>query len=120
MRENQHVALALALPTRPRLMLLDEPFGALDPIIRDGVRQAFRAIREREKLTAVMVTHDMTEALMLADRIAVMKEGELVGYGTPRDLLTKPQKDYVTTLIKGPLEETRQVEKLLGGVGGAP
>jgi osmoprotectant transport system ATP-binding protein len=99
-------------------MLLDEPFGALDPIIRDGVRQAFAAIRERGKLTAVMVTHDMTEALTMADRIAVMREGELVAHGTPRDLLTRPQKDYVTTLIRGPLEETRQVERLLAG--GAP
>jgi osmoprotectant transport system ATP-binding protein len=118
---NQRVGFARAVAAHPPLMLLDEPFGALDPIKRDEVRRAFRAIREKERLTAVMVTHDMTEALLLADKIAVMNDGRLVQLGTPKELLTAPNHEYVTKLIKGPLEETKQVEQLLAGApaGGA-
>jgi osmoprotectant transport system ATP-binding protein len=118
---QQRVGFARAVAARPRLMLLDEPFGALDPIVRDDVRTDFQAIRAREKLTAVMVTHDMTEALLMADRIAVMEQGKIIQQGTPRELLTQPKTTYVKNLIHGPLEETRQVEKLLAGApaGGA-
>ena len=68
---------------RPSIMLMDEPFGALDPMTRDGLQREFKRLQQTLKLTVVMVTHDMTEALLLADRIAVMKQGALVGTGSP-------------------------------------
>jgi osmoprotectant transport system ATP-binding protein len=113
--QQQRVGFARAVAARPRLMLLDEPFGALDPIMRDEVRTAFQAIRRNENLTAVMVTHDMTEALTMADRIAVMHQGAVLQCGTPQKLLNEPDNEYVRKLIKGSLDETKQVEKLLAG-----
>ena len=80
-------ALARALAARPRIMLMDEPFGALDPVTRDELAADYRAIHDRLGLTTVMVTHDMTEALLLADRIVVMREGRLIQTGTPQELL---------------------------------
>jgi osmoprotectant transport system ATP-binding protein len=83
--QRQRVALARALAARPPILLLDEPFGALDPLTRDEVAQDVKRIHGKLGLTTVMVTHDMTEALLLADRIAVMRDGRLVQVGTPRD-----------------------------------
>lgn len=110
---QQRVGFARALAARPPLMLMDEPFGALDPIVREEVRTEFQAIRARENLTAVMVTHDMTEALRMADRIAVMEQGRVVQVGPPRELLTRPKTDYVQKLIQGPLDETKRIEEFL-------
>ncbi|NEV03322.1 ABC transporter ATP-binding protein, partial [Bradyrhizobium sp. UFLA 03-164] len=71
---------------RPRIMLMDEPFGALDPLTRDTLGDEYRALHRRLALTTVMVTHDMTEALLLADRIAVMRAGRVVAQGQPAEL----------------------------------
>ena len=79
--EQQRVGVARALAASPRLMLLDEPFGALDPLTRDRLQQSFLRIRRRLALTAIFVTHDMVEALLLGDRIAVMHRGRLVQVG---------------------------------------
>ncbi len=76
--QRQRVALARALAARPAIMLLDEPFGALDPLTRDEIALDYRRIHDELRLTTVMVTHDMTEALLMADRIAVMRAGTLV------------------------------------------
>ena len=73
--EQQRVGVARALAASPRLMLLDEPFGALDPLTRDRLQQSFLRIRQRLGLTAIFVTHDMVEALLIGDRIAVMHGG---------------------------------------------
>jgi osmoprotectant transport system ATP-binding protein len=100
--QRQRVALARALAARPSLMLLDEPFGALDPLTRDDVAQDYRRIHDMLGLTTVMVTHDMTEALLLADRIAVMRAGSLVQTGTPRELMTRPADDFVAQMIATP------------------
>src|SRR5262249_17819157 len=100
--QQQRVGFARALAAGPQVMLLDEPFGALDPVTRDELRTEFLQIRRRLELTAVMVTHDMTEALLSADQIAVMNAGRLVRVGTPRELLTEPGDDYVAALMASP------------------
>jgi osmoprotectant transport system ATP-binding protein len=107
--QRQRVALARSLAAGPRVMLLDEPFGALDPVSREEVRQLFRKIRGELKVTAVMVTHDMTEALMLADRIAVMRKGKLLQIGAPHELLARPADDFVKDMLTTPGREVRQL-----------
>ncbi|MCC2105706.1 MAG: ABC transporter ATP-binding protein, partial [Hyphomicrobiales bacterium] len=73
--ERQRVAVARALAAEPRIVIMDEPFGALDPVTRDALGQAYRALHERMGLTTVMVTHDTQEAALLADRIVVLRDG---------------------------------------------
>jgi osmoprotectant transport system ATP-binding protein len=110
--QQQRVGFARALAAGPRVMLLDEPFGALDPVTRDELRGEFQQIRRRLGLTAVMVTHDMTEALLSADQIAVMNTGRLLQVGTPRELLTNPTDDFVASLMAGPRRQANQLEAL--------
>lgn len=112
--QKQRVGVARALAASPRLMLLDEPFGALDPLTRDRLQQSFLRIRKQLALTAVFVTHDMAEALLMADRIAIMREGHLVQIGTPRELLHAPADDYVQQLIGTPMRQASVVDALLG------
>lgn len=111
--QQQRVGVARALAAEPRLMLLDEPFGALDPLTRDRLQQSFRRIRERIGLTAIFVTHDMSEALLLGDRIAVMHAGRLLQVGTPRDLLTAPADDIVQQMVETPRRQAAAVDVLL-------
>jgi len=113
--QQQRVGVARALAAEPRLMLLDEPFGALDPLTRDRIQQSFRRIRERLGLTAIFVTHDMGEALVLGDRIAVMDAGRLLQVGTPRDLLTHPADDIVRRLMETPRRQAAAIDALLAG-----
>jgi len=116
--QQQRVGFARALAAGPQVMLLDEPFGALDPVTRDELRDEFLALRRRLGLTAVMVTHDMTEALLSADLIAVMNAGRLVRLGTPRELLTEPGDDYVARLMATPRRQANQLEELANGHSG--
>ncbi|MBY0273743.1 ATP-binding cassette domain-containing protein [Candidatus Binatia bacterium] len=111
--QQQRVGVARALAAEPRLMLLDEPFGALDPLTRDRLQQSFRRIRERIGLTAIFVTHDMSEALLLGDRIAVMHAGRLLQVGAPRDLLTAPADDIVRQMVETPRRQAAAVDALL-------
>src|SRR5919106_2675899 len=85
--QRQRVGVARALAADPPLMLLDEPFGALDPITRRDIQQEFRALQERLKKTMVFVTHDVREALLLARRIGLLKDGRLILLGRQSDLL---------------------------------
>jgi osmoprotectant transport system ATP-binding protein len=85
--QQQRVGVARALATAPGLMLLDEPFGALDPVTRDALATNYRALHDRLGLTSIMVTHDMTEALLTADRVVVLKDGRIVADATPAELL---------------------------------
>jgi osmoprotectant transport system ATP-binding protein len=94
-------------------MLLDEPFGALDPLTRDRLQQSFLRIRRQLGLTAIFVTHDMVEALLVGDRIAVLHDGRLVQVGTPRELLQYPEDDYVRQLMETPTRQARIVDALL-------
>src|SRR4051812_17644328 len=112
--QQQRVGFARALAAGPQVMLLDEPFGALDPVTRDELRGEFLNIRQRLGLTAVMVTHDMTEALLSADLIAVMNGGKLLQFGTPHDLLTHPADDFVGALLSSPRRQAEQLEALVG------
>ena len=116
--EQQRVGFARALAARPPVILLDEPFAALDPLTRDQLRDDFLRLRKELNLTAVLVTHDMTEALLLADRIAVLREGRLLTVGAPGELLANPGDEYVRNLLSSPLAQTRKLEKLLAGLAG--
>lgn len=116
--QQQRVGVARALSAEPKFMLLDEPFGALDPLTRDRLQQSFLSIRKRLGLTAVFVTHDMAEALLLGDRIAVMKEGRLVQVGTPHELLAAPADEYVERLLDTPRRQARAFDELVGGPAG--
>ncbi|HEY7330638.1 MAG TPA: ATP-binding cassette domain-containing protein [Gemmataceae bacterium] len=111
--QQQRVGFARALAAGPKVMLLDEPFGALDPLTRDELRNEFLQIRRQLGLTAVMVTHDMTEALLSADRIAVMNAGKLLRVGTPQELLRDPGDDFVAALLSSPKRQADQLEALV-------
>ena len=100
--QRQRVGVARALAAGPSILLLDEPFGAVDPPTRRRLQDSLVQIRRRMDLTAVFVTHDMAEALFLGDRIAVLRDGHLVQVGTPRELLAAPADDYVTELVGTP------------------
>lgn len=113
--EQQRVGIARALAARPRVLLLDEPFGALDPMTRDRLQQALQAIRSRLDLTVMFVTHDMVEALLLGDRIAVLRAGTLVQVGTPAELLTRPADAGIAELMATPTRQARVVDALLSG-----
>src|SRR6202012_3224825 len=93
--QRQRVGIARALAARPHIMLMDEPFGALDPLIRDELATDYRAIHDTLGLTTILVTHDMTEAFLLADRVAVMRDGRIVQTGTPTELLAAPADEFV-------------------------
>jgi osmoprotectant transport system ATP-binding protein len=113
--QQQRVGFARALAAGPQVMLLDEPFGALDPVTRDELRDEFLQIRRRLGLTAVMVTHDMTEALLSADVIAVLNGGRLLRLGPPHELLTNPGDDFVAALLSSPKRQADQLEALAAG-----
>ena len=111
--QQQRVGFARALAVEPSMILLDEAFGALDPITRDSLQQEFLEIQRELGFTAVLVTHDMTEALLLADRIVVMEKGGIVQVGTPHELLARPATDYVERLVATPRHQASRVEELL-------
>jgi len=112
--QRQRIGVARALAARPRVLLMDEPFGALDPLTRDELREQFRALQRRLGLTVLLVTHDMTEAVLLADRIAVMQDGRIAGVGTPAALIAQPPNDYVERLLAMPRRQADAVEKMIG------
>jgi len=113
--QQQRVGLARALAAEPEVLLLDEPFGALDPLTRDRLQDAFARLRCELALTAIFVTHDVAEALALADRIAVMRAGRLVQVDTPRALLARPADDDVAALMATPRRQAETVDRLLAG-----
>jgi len=116
--QRQRVGVARALAAKPNIVLMDEPFGALDPLTRDALRDDYRALHERLTLTTVMITHDMAEALLLADRIAVMHAGKLLALGTPAGL-SKSADAYVADLLRTPRREAERLNALLPKDGAA-
>jgi osmoprotectant transport system ATP-binding protein len=106
--QRQRVGVARALAAKPRIVLMDEPFGALDPLTRDALGDDYRALHQKLGLTTVMITHDMAEAILLADRIAVMRGGKLLAQGTPAELAASSDT-YVGELLRTP---RRQAERL--------
>lgn len=117
--QKQRVGIARALAARPHVMLMDEPFGALDPLIRDELATDFRAIHDALGLTTVLVTHDMTEAMLLADRLAVMREGKLLQIGTAQELVRAPVDEYVRKLIDMPRRQTKRLADAMHAAGSA-
>lgn len=99
--QRQRVGLARALAADPPLVLMDEPFGALDPITRRRLQREFRDLKGRLHKTVVLVTHDVEEAFLLADRVAVLSEGELVQVGTPEEIRAAPASDFVVSFFGG-------------------
>jgi osmoprotectant transport system ATP-binding protein len=97
--QQQRIGVARALAAKPDLLLMDEPFGALDPVIRAKAQSDLRQIQRQLGTTLILVTHDMEEAILLGDRIAVMDQGQLVQYASPRDILTSPATPFVADLI---------------------
>jgi osmoprotectant transport system ATP-binding protein len=98
--QRQRVAIARALAASPAIVLLDEPFGALDAITRSELQTAFQALRERLAITTLLVTHDLHEAALLADRIAVLRQGRIEQIAPPAELLVAPATPYVRELLQ--------------------
>ena len=97
---QQRVGLARALAADPEIILMDEPFSALDPLIRRQMQDEFISLRARMKRTVVFITHDLLEALKLGDRVAIMKDGEIVQIGTPQEIVSQPADEYVSEFVK--------------------
>ncbi|MBO9511727.1 ATP-binding cassette domain-containing protein [Erythrobacter sp. A6_0] len=112
--QRQRVGVARALADEPRLLLMDEPFGALDPITRDALGDRVRALHDDLGLTTVMVTHDMAEALLLADRVLVMEQGRIVADETPLALLEGAGGEIAQGLVAVPREQARRLAALPG------
>ncbi|AEV37497.1 Glycine betaine/carnitine/choline transport ATP-binding protein OpuCA [Pseudovibrio sp. FO-BEG1] len=99
--QQQRVGVARALASRPDLLLMDEPFGALDPIIRTRAQADLHRIQRTLGSTILLVTHDMEEAIQLGDQVAVMDQGRLVQHGTPAEIISNPATDFVAEMVGG-------------------
>ena len=97
--QQQRVGVARALAAEPDIMLMDEPFGALDPITREELQDEFLEIQQGLDVTIVFVSHDINEALKMGDKVAVLNDGELVQYDSPRDLLANPRNAFVDDFV---------------------
>lgn len=97
---QQRVGLARALATDPEILLMDEAFSALDPLIRNNMQDELLDLQEKVHKTILFITHDLDEALKIGDRIAIMKDGKIVQIGTPEDILNKPADDYVKSFVE--------------------
>jgi len=98
---QQRVGLARAIAADPSILLMDEPFSALDPLIRRQLQDKFMALSAEMKKTTLFITHDLDEAIRIGDRIAIMKDGVLVQVGTPEEIVTQPADDYVADFVAG-------------------
>ncbi len=111
--ESQRVGVARALAARPDILLMDEPFGALDPMTRTQLQESLRVLLKQLGLTIVLVTHDVSEALLLADRVAVMRSGEIIDSGSPRELISAPKHPFTADLMAVPRRQAERVAQLL-------
>ncbi|WP_324315349.1 ATP-binding cassette domain-containing protein [Povalibacter sp.] len=111
--QRQRVGVARALAARPGILLMDEPFGALDPLTRDALGTSYRRLHEQMQLTTLMVTHDVFEAVLLADRILVMRDGGIVADGTPHELLNQHPDAAVRALMDMPRRQSDRVQSLI-------
>lgn len=98
--QQQRVGLARALIANPRIMLLDEPFGAIDAINREILQNELKSIHEKSKCTYLFVTHDIREALKLGTKVIIMNEGKILQYATPDEIVENPADDFVANLLK--------------------
>jgi osmoprotectant transport system ATP-binding protein len=110
--QAQRVGVARALAAGPAIMLMDEPFGALDPVTRDALGKSYRALHDRLGMTTIMVTHDMAEALLIADRVIVMEAGTVVADAPPAALLTGAGGPAAQALVAVPRDQARRLHAL--------
>lgn len=108
--QQQRIGVIRALAADPDILIMDEPFSALDPISREKLQDEFIDIQRQIKKTIIFVTHDMQEALKLADRICLLKEGEIVQVGTPEEIVNHPKNEFVESFVKG---EVFNIKKLI-------
>jgi glycine betaine/proline transport system ATP-binding protein len=121
--QQQRVGIARSLAVEPELWFLDEPFSALDPLIRREMQDEFVRLQSKLRKTIVFITHDFDEAIRLADRIAIMKDGAIVQTGTPEDIVLNPATDYVREFTRDVARaKVVSVGSLMkpGGAGGGP
>jgi osmoprotectant transport system ATP-binding protein len=111
--QQQRVGLARALAVRPGIMLMDEPFGSLDPVTRDQLQVSYRRLHDELGLTTLLVTHDVVEALLLADRVLVLHEGRVVQVASPSELLAS-QEGRVARLLEVPRRQMQRLDALAG------
>jgi osmoprotectant transport system ATP-binding protein len=112
--QRQRVGVARALAAEPAIMLMDEPLGALEPLTRDALGADYRALHDRLGLTTVMVTHDISEAVLLADRIVVLRDGAIVAAGPP-DVLLASADPGVRDLLEAPRRQAARLQARLSG-----
>ena len=110
--QRQRVGVARALANEPQLLLMDEPFGALDPVTRDALGERVRSLHRELNLTTIMVTHDMAEALLLADRVLVMEAGTIVADETPQSLLHGSGGEIAQSLVAVPRTQADRLAEL--------
>ena len=110
--QRQRVGVARALATGAKLLLMDEAFGALDPVTRDALGQRVRELHDRLALTTILVTHDMAEALLLADRVLVMERGRIAADATPGELLGGKGGAAADALVAVPRDQARRLAEL--------
>jgi osmoprotectant transport system ATP-binding protein len=114
--ERQRAGVARALAAEPPVMLMDEPFGAVDPIVRDRLQNEFLQLHEVLAITVIFVTHDIDEAIKLGDRVAIMRSGKLVQYAPPGELLARPVDDFVAQFVGSDRGLKRLALLTVGGV----
>jgi len=112
--QRQRVGVARALAAAPRIVLMDEPFGALDPVSRGKLADDYRTLHRHLGLTSVLVTHDVTEAVLLADRIVVLADGEIVADGVPGALLQGHEDPRVNAFFDAPRRQERRIREVAG------
>ena len=119
--QQQRVGLARALATDPDILLFDEPFSALDPLIRRDMQDEVVRLRREVNKTMVFITHDLSEALRLGDRIAIMRDGRFVQVGTPEIVVVEPADEYVENFVRDvPRSFVVPVEHVMRDVDGPP
>lgn len=106
--QKQRVALARTLVTKPKILLLDEPLSALDGVIKESIKQRIQLIAREFKLTTIIVTHDPEEALTLSDKILIIDQGKIARFGTPQEIISQPDNDFVERFIIKQLQIKRQ------------
>lgn len=108
--QQQRAGVARALAADPGILLMDEPFGALDAVTRDALQQEFLKLKGKLRKTTVFVTHDIFEAFILSDRIAVLHEGRLEQVGTREEIVSAPKTEFVKSLLLGPMERLKEFQ----------
>ena len=111
--QQQRIGVIRALAADPDILIMDEPFSALDPISREKLQDEFIDIQKQIQKTIIFVTHDMQEALKLADRICLLREGEIVQVGTPEEIVNHPKNEFVKSFVKGEVFDIKQLIKPL-------